>query len=122
MNEPRIHHPDPASEFDTEERCHILESWNDPMDTAVSVARARVEPGVRTQLHRLNGVTERYVILEGTGVMAVGELPPTPVGPGDVVFIPAGVSQRIENVGSVDLIFHCVCTPAFYQECYEALE
>jgi mannose-6-phosphate isomerase-like protein (cupin superfamily) len=31
----------------------------------------------------------------------------------DVVTIPAGVSQRIHNVGDTDLIFLCVCTPRF---------
>jgi hypothetical protein len=61
--------PDGASEFSTEERCSILESWNDPSDDAVSIARARVE-----------------------------------------------------NVGTSDLLFYCVCTPRFRPEGYESLE
>ena len=59
------------AEYWFEERCHITEWWNTPTDAAVSVARARVEPGVTTRLHRLKGVTERYVILEGTGCAEV---------------------------------------------------
>ena len=60
-------HPDAASEFLTPEGCHILESWNDPADGAVSIARARVEPGITTQAHRLRGVIERYLIVDGVG-------------------------------------------------------
>lgn len=49
----RIHSAAERAEFYTEERCWILESWNEEQDPAVSVARARVEPGVKTQLHML---------------------------------------------------------------------
>jgi hypothetical protein len=52
------------AEYWFEQRCHITEWWNTPADAAVSVARARVEPGVTTRLHRLKDVTERYVILD----------------------------------------------------------
>ena len=111
---------DPAAEFATDERCHILEWWNDPADTDVSIARARVEPGVTTQWHRVS-VHERYLILEGRGRVRVGALAPTEVGSGDVVVIPAGVAQQITNVGESDLVFACICTPRFRPECYEAL-
>jgi mannose-6-phosphate isomerase-like protein (cupin superfamily) len=113
--------PDPATEFETEERCSILESWNDASDDAVSIARARVAPGVTTALHRVD-VHERYVIVTGRGEAHVGDLPPAAVGPGDVVLIPAGVAQRIANVGDTDLCFYCVCTPRFRPEGYESLE
>ncbi len=113
---------DPSAEFFTEERCFILEMSNSEADTGASVARARVEPGVTTQWHRLNGVEERYVLLEGEGRMEVGDLEPSRVGPGDVVLVPAGVRQRITNTGDQDLLILCVCTPRFVPECYEALE
>ncbi|MFA5884698.1 MAG: cupin domain-containing protein [Acidimicrobiia bacterium] len=113
--------PDPGAELSTEERCSILESWNDASDAAVSIARARVAPGVTTALHRVD-VHERYVIVAGQGVASVGDLPPAEVGPGDVVLIPAGVPQRIANPGDTDLLFYCVCTPRFRPEGYESLE
>jgi mannose-6-phosphate isomerase-like protein (cupin superfamily) len=113
---------DRTKEFLTEERCWIVEAWNDPSDGAVSIARARVEPGVVTRPHRLNGVVERYVIVEGTGRVKVGDLPATEAGPGDVVIIPAGVAQSIENTGTGTLVFYCVCTPRFTPGCYEAVE
>lgn len=119
--EPSIARTDPRSEFVTDERCHILEWWNDPSDDDVSIARARVAPGVATVRHRVS-VHERYLILEGRGLVRVGDLAPTEVGPGDVVVIPAGVAQQITNVGDGDLVFACVCTPRFRPECYEALD
>jgi hypothetical protein len=48
------------SEFFTEEGCFITELHNTEDDPAVSVARARVEPGVRTALHAVV-VEERYL-------------------------------------------------------------
>jgi mannose-6-phosphate isomerase-like protein (cupin superfamily) len=119
---PRVVHPAGHDEWETPERCHILESWNVPEDREVSIARARVEPGVRTQLHRLRRTVERYLVIVGTGRVELGGDGAWEVGPGDVVVIPAGVSQRIENTGDGDLLFYCICTPAFDQEDYEALE
>ncbi len=112
--------PDPAREYHTPERCHILESWNHPGDGAASLARARVEPGVTTEPHRLRGVVERYLIIEGMGRARVGE-EEADVRPGDVVIIPAGVVQQITNTGPGDLAFYCVCTPRFTPGCYEAV-
>ncbi len=113
---------DPQAEFFTEERCFILELTDSLADEYLSLARARVERGVTTALHRLNGVVERYVILEGRGRVEVGSLPPRDVSPGDVALIPSGISQRISNTGAGDLVFLCICTPPFRPECYEDLE
>ena len=108
------------NEYLTPEGCYILESWNEASDPAVSIARARVEPGITTRPHRLRGVIERYVIIEGQGRAIVGG-EETNVRPGDVVIIPAGVTQQIVNTGPSDLIFYCVCTPRFTAECYEGV-
>lgn len=119
---PRIARPDPAHEYDTPEGCFILESWNDPGDAAVSIARARVERGGTTRTHRLRGVVERYLIIQGTGRVAVGDAGWRAVQPGDVVVIPAGERQSIANTGEGDLVFYCICTPRFTPDCYETLE
>jgi mannose-6-phosphate isomerase-like protein (cupin superfamily) len=108
-------------EFFTDEGCFILEMWNTPEDGEASIARARVSPGVTTVRHRLKGTVERYVILEGTGYVEVGTLPPTKIGPGDVVIIPRSTPQRITNTGDRDLIFLCICTPRFVPEEYETM-
>jgi mannose-6-phosphate isomerase-like protein (cupin superfamily) len=105
----------------TREGCFILEIANDPGDEAVSIARARVRPGVSTELHRLNGVAERYVIVAGTGRVELGGVGSGEVSAGDVVRIPPGTSQRITNLGDGDLVFYCVCSPPFTPSCYEPL-
>jgi mannose-6-phosphate isomerase-like protein (cupin superfamily) len=111
-----------AMEFLTAERCFILEIYNTSNDETLSIARARVPPGVTTALHAVEGTTERYIIAEGRGRVEVGEMPSAEVGPGDVVVIPPGTRQRIRNLGSTDLIFYCVCTPRFRRKNYRSLE
>lgn len=110
------------AEFDTHERCAILELSNSPHDPEASIARARVAPGVTTRWHRVADTAERYVILEGSGRMEVGNLPPQDVTPGDVVLIPPSCRQRIANTGAEDLVFLAICTPRFRPEAYEDLE
>jgi len=102
-----------AEEFGTSERCYILEVASDQGDEAVSIARARVTPGVTTEWHHVVATDERYIIVSGSGRVDVGEMASAEVGPGDVVRVPAGVRQRITNVGTDDLLFYCVCTPRF---------
>jgi mannose-6-phosphate isomerase-like protein (cupin superfamily) len=118
---PIILKQDLSKEFKTPERCFILESLNAANDS-LSVARARVEPGITTKWHSVEGTAERYIIAEGKGRVEVGKLQPMDVGPGDVVLIPAAVRQRITNIGDRDLIFYCVCTPPFAQQNYRELE
>jgi mannose-6-phosphate isomerase-like protein (cupin superfamily) len=122
MTKPRIIHNNTYSEYYFKERCFIGELWNSPTDKEVSIARARVEPGITTRLHRLKDVTERYLILEGKGRVEVGNLPATNIGPGDVVLIPPGTRQRITNIGDSDLIFLAICTPRFTKDAYGEIE
>ena len=109
---------DESREYFTAENCSILELANDASDPAVSIARARVAPGVTTTWHWLEGIDERYVIVSGRGSVEVGDLAPASVGVGDVVRIPAGVPQRTTNIGEADLVFFAVCTPRFVQSAY----
>lgn len=110
-----------TAEFYTQERCYISELLNDAQEPALSVARARVEPGVQTQLHRLL-VDERYIIEQGEGVLELGEAQTILVAAGDSALIPAGCAQRIKNTGECDLLFLCVCSPRFLSEHYDDLE
>ena len=109
-----------AGEFWTRERCYIREQVNEPDIMEFSLAMARVEPGVTTELHRLS-VDEWYVMVDGTGEVEVDGRKRS-VGPGDVVAIPAGTPQRIRNAGDTDLRFQCICLPRFSPDAYEALE
>jgi mannose-6-phosphate isomerase-like protein (cupin superfamily) len=112
---------DNGGEYFFREGCHIAEWSNSAEDPALSVARARVEPGTVTRWHRLAGVTERYVVLSGEGRVELGDVAGRvveAVAPGSVVIIPPGMPQRIANTGSADLIFLALCTPRFTPDCY----
>ncbi len=113
-----IYHLDPQKEYYTDERCYINEQLNDDNDPVMSIAQARVTPGVTTQWHKLRDTLERYVITSGEGLMEVGDLPPTLVKAGDVVVIPPMCRQRITNTGTADLIFLAICTPRFTADVY----
>ena len=111
-----------ASEYYMDERCYIVEVSNSDADPAMSIARARVTPGVTTRWHCVHETTERYVIQSGQGLMEVGDLAPQAVVVGDVVQIPPGYRQRITNTGMEDLIFLAICTPRFRFEAYEDVD
>jgi mannose-6-phosphate isomerase-like protein (cupin superfamily) len=109
-------------EWYTAERCHISEIFNVAENPHISVARARVEPGVTTALHAVWNTEEKYVILDGVGEMEIDGIRVGAVKAGDMVAIPAGAPQRIRNTGPTDLIFLCICNPRFETRNYQALE
>jgi mannose-6-phosphate isomerase-like protein (cupin superfamily) len=121
-----------TEEFAIPERCFILDTSNTDDDPGLSVARARVPPGVTTANHAVEGTIERYLIVSGAGEVDVDGLDGAgspggtggwqPVVPGDVVVIPPGVRQRVRNTGPDDLVFFCLCSPRFRQENYRHLE
>jgi len=111
-----------VQEYFFAEGCFITELSNSADDPDVSVARARLEPGKTTRWHYLQDTGERYVMLQGVGVVEVGELPPQRVVAGDVVVIPPMVRQRISNAGADDLIFLAICSPRFTEAAYVDLE
>lgn len=109
---------DAAQEYFFDEGCFITELSNSGDDPAVSIARARLEPGKTTRWHYLRDTGERYVVLSGTGRAEIGELAPQGVAEGDVVVIPPGTRQRITNTGAEDLVFLAICSPRFTREAY----
>lgn len=112
---------DGSPEFWTEERCYITELHNCEQSPEASLAIARVRPGVVTQLHRLDGVSERYILRKGRGTLELDGVRHE-LTAGDQAVIPAGASQRIENTGPGDLEFYCLCVPRFRPGCYVNLE
>ena len=114
----------PASgdgEFWTGERCFITELVNSDKSPDVSLAIARVEPGVITQLHLLSGIEEIYIVRAGCGVIEIDGVEQA-LTTGDQAIVPASVAQRITNTGSDDLSCYCLCRPRFRPECYVDLE
>ncbi len=115
---PSVKHPDEAQEYYFEEGCYILELSNSEDDPELSIARARVIPGVSTKLHLLKDTIERYVILQGKGRVELGSQIAKEVAVGDVVLIPPACPQKITNTSATDLIFLVVCTPRFTPQAY----
>lgn len=110
-----------SEEYYFDEGCFILELSNTQGDQGLSIARARVKPNVTTQLHRLQGTIERYVILSGLAEVDIEGLVPERLTVGDVVIIPANCTQRISNIGTEDLVFLAICSPRFRSAVYEAI-
>lgn len=115
-----VYHFSIQQEFPTRENCAIAELFNEAHERRASIARARVRPGDSTEAHALQGTTEWYVIVAGEGEAEIDGCRER-VGPFDVVHVGPGAAQRIFNVGSTDLVFLCVCIPAFTPECYRSL-
>jgi len=112
---------DNRGEFWTDERAYITQLHTCDASPEASLAIARVEVGVTTQLHSLTGIIERYIIRQGEGIIEInGEKQKLHVG--DQAVIPAGAAQRIENTGTIDLEFYCLCTPCFFPDAYVNLE
>ena len=56
-----------VDEYYFKEGCWIKELWNSDVDDDVSIAHVRLSVGQTTRLHKLNGISERYVILDVWG-------------------------------------------------------
>lgn len=118
---PRVIKPGPDGEAWFEEGCFVTESSNTPCDPALSIARVRVAARTGTRWHYLD-VDERYIVVEGAGIMDMEGAPSTEVVPGDVVVVPAGCSQRIRATSDRDLVVYCLCTPRFTPDVYHDAE
>ena len=55
----------------TDEKCFITEVLNEELVPNISIAIARVLPGITTQLHALVGIEEVYIIRKGFGLAEV---------------------------------------------------
>ena len=77
-----------------------------------SLAEATVPKGIQTELHFHKTSEEIYHITQGEGLMFLGEQN-FPVTVGDTICIPANTAHQISNVGQLDLVFLCACSPAY---------
>lgn len=68
------------------------------------------EPGQEHALHSHAGQDKLYVVLEGTGVVQVGEESDT-LTVGDAAFAPSGVPHAIRNPGPARLVVMAVLAP-----------
>jgi len=77
-----------------------------------TLAEARPPIGQSTTPHHHVATEEVYYILEGHGLMRLGEETRS-VGPGDAIAIPAGSVHQITNSGEEILKFLCCCAPGY---------
>jgi len=77
-----------------------------------SLAEATLEPGQATERHYHGRSEEIYVLTKGSGSMEIeGET--RRVVKGDTILIPAGARHTLENDGTSELTFLCICSPPY---------
>ncbi len=84
------------------------------LDIRYSLAHAVVKPGQTSAPHRLR-TSEVYYILEGEGIMHIGDESRS-VRSGQAIYIPPGSRQYIQNSGQIELKFLCIVDPAWRKE------
>lgn len=77
-----------------------------------SLAEARLPSGASTTGHHHVKTEEIYYVLEGEGVMQIGE-EQSQVRMGDAIAIPPGAFHQITNTGKTVLKFLCCCAPSY---------
>ncbi|MFK7795661.1 MAG: cupin domain-containing protein [Gammaproteobacteria bacterium] len=80
-----------------------------------SLAEATVPIGVQTELHLHQKSEEIYHITQGEGMMTLGESQ-FQVSIGDTICIPPKTPHKISNIGNIDLVILCACSPAYSHE------
>ena len=80
-----------------------------------SLAEATVPPGVKTALHYHSASEEIYHITHGKGNMTLGDNTFS-VSVGDTILIKPNTPHQILNTEQHDLVFLCVCSPAYSQQ------
>jgi mannose-6-phosphate isomerase-like protein (cupin superfamily) len=93
----------------------LLSPRNDPVNTRYSLALARVAPNSGSVSHMLKSSSEVYIIVAGEGIVHVGD-EARHVREGNIIYIPPGTFQHIENTGPGDLVFYCIVDPPWHQE------
>ena len=97
--------------------CELLhpERENAKINMNCSLAHAILKPGESSHPHRLKESAEIYFILEGKGLMHIGEEEAV-LEPGQAVYIPPGEIQFIENISKNELKFLCIVSPPWSVE------
>lgn len=101
-----------CEKFSANDGCDIqelLHPANDLVDIPYSIAIASVQAGKRSYKHRLEQ-SEVYFILSGSGIMHMNDKEKG-LQQGDVVLIPAGSVQWLENTGEDEIQFMAIVSP-----------
>ena len=76
-----------------------------------SIAHCTINPGNSSKPHTMK-TSEMYYIMQGNGVMHVGE-EQKQVKQNDAVFVPPMSKQFLENNGEIQLVALCIVDPAW---------
>jgi mannose-6-phosphate isomerase-like protein (cupin superfamily) len=89
----------------------VLHPHRDQVALPYSLAHAILSPGSRSLSHRLRG-SEVYYVLRGRARIHIdGEI--DEIRAGQVVYVPPGAAQFVENMGDEELSFLCIVAPAW---------
>ncbi len=80
-----------------------------------SLAEELLPPGATVPPHHHEVLEEIYYIIEGSGLMTVGE-EQREVSAGDAVYIPRHHRHTLTNTGAEPMRILLVCGPAFFYE------
>ncbi len=86
----------------------------------LSLAEAIIPVGFTTFLHKHHKSEEIYHVLEGNGIVIVGEKR-FKVKAGDTILIPPGTSHQAQNTGETPLRILCCCSPPYSHDDTELL-
>lgn len=104
-----------AHEFLAGDKTHLREILHPHKDTSAkigySLAHARLTAQTSSLPHRLAS-SEVYYILGGEGVIHI-DTKSVSIKKGDVVYVPPGSLQSVDNTKDDDLIFICIVEPAW---------
>ena len=93
----------------------VLHPVNEGVPMSYSLAHAELEPGKASLPHRLLDRSEVYIILDGEGTAYVDGQAAV-LRAGDVLFIPAGAEQYLDNTGTATIRFLCIVDPAWSKD------
>ncbi len=118
-----IRNIDSVKPFTTKDGSEIREllAYRNSSIQQQSPAEARLAPGETTTPHCHHRTEEIYCILEGEGLMLVGEQKRS-VGPGDVIAIRPGQVHQLSNTGGGVLKLLCCCAPPYEDDDTELVD
>jgi mannose-6-phosphate isomerase-like protein (cupin superfamily) len=93
----------------------IIHPKNDSVQLNYSLAHATLEIGKSSIPHCLAKQSEVYVFLAGEGRVIIEE-EQKKVKKGDVVLVPKGAKQHVENQGVEALEFLCIVSPPWQEK------
>lgn len=99
----------------------VLHPNHEGLPINYSLAQAQLAPGDSSYPHVLMQQSELYIFLQGTAQVFVGE-EETTAKAGEIVWIPPGVKQWVQNTGINDLVFFCIVDPPWQKEDEQILE